>query len=64
LNFVLTRARWLAHAGQNEELAALLDAAEIEMLPRYLAEPNDATEAFRTSVVVIASHRDSLVAAI
>ena len=48
LNSILTRARWMAHESNAPELADLLDAAEI--LPIYLAHPDDATEEFRTTV--------------
>lgn len=48
LNTILTRARWMAHEANALALAQLLDAAEI--LPTYLAQPEDATEAFRAAV--------------
>ena len=48
LNTILTRARWMAHEANAPELAHLLDAAEI--LPKYLAQPEDATEEFRATV--------------
>ncbi len=48
LNAILTRARWMAHEANAPELAHLLDAAEI--LPKYLAQPEDATEEFRATV--------------
>ena len=48
LQAILTRARWLAQEAKAPELAHLLDAAEI--LPKYLAQPEDATEAFRATV--------------
>ena len=48
LHAMLTRARWMAHAAHALELAHLLDAAEI--LPKYLAQPEDATEEFRATV--------------
>lgn len=52
LNVILTRARWMAHEGGQEELAALLDAAEI--LPKYIAQPNDATDDYRMTIEAIA----------
>lgn len=48
LNSVLTRARWMAEEVGASELAELLDAAEI--LPKYIAQPEDATEDFRATV--------------
>lgn len=48
LHAILTRARWMAHEAHAPELAHLLDAAEI--LPKYLAQPEDATEEFRATV--------------
>ena len=48
LNAILTRARWMAHEANARELAHLLDTAEI--LPKYLAQPEDATEEFRATV--------------
>ena len=48
LHTMLTRARCMAHAAHALELAHWLDAAEI--LPKYLAQPEDATEEFRATV--------------
>lgn len=48
LNSILTRARWMAQEANARELAELLDAAEI--LPKYIAQPEDATEDFRATV--------------
>ena len=48
LNSVLTRARWMASEVGATELAKLLDSAEI--LPKYIAQPEDATEDFRAAV--------------
>lgn len=48
LHAILTRARWMAHEAHAPELARLLDAAEI--LPKYLAQPADATAEFRATV--------------
>ena len=52
LNSILTRARWMAHEANAPELADLLDAAEI--LPKYIGQPEDATEEFRAAVEDIA----------
>jgi hypothetical protein len=51
LNSILTRARWMAEESSNRRLADLLDIAEI--LPMYVALPEDATEEFRTLVADI-----------
>ena len=48
LNAILIRARWMAHEANASDLADLLDAAEI--LPKYIAQPDDATEAFRVTI--------------
>ena len=48
LHSILTRARWMAHEANAPDLADLLDAAEI--LPKYLAQSEDATEEFRVTV--------------
>ncbi len=48
LNSVLIRARWMAEEMGATELAELLDAAEI--LPIYIAQTDDATEDFRTTI--------------
>jgi hypothetical protein len=48
LNSILTRARWMAHESNSPRLADLLDAAEI--LPIYLAQPENTTEEFRAVV--------------
>ena len=48
LHTILTRARCMAHEANAPELAHLLDMAEI--LPKYLAQPEDATEEFRATV--------------
>ena len=56
LNSILTRARWMAHQANASELADLLDAAEI--LPKYIAAPEDATEQFRVTVEDISQQFD------
>jgi hypothetical protein len=48
LNSILTRARWMAHESNATELAELLDATEI--LPKYIAQPEDATDEFRATI--------------
>lgn len=48
LNSILTRARWMAHEANASDLAHLLDAAEI--LPKYIAQPEDTTDEFRAAV--------------
>ena len=53
LQSILVRARWMAHESKAVELAELLDAAEI--LPTYIAQPEDATEEFQASVEDISS---------
>lgn len=57
LNSILTRARWMAREANAPELAELLDAAEI--LPKYIAQPEDATEDFRAAVQDISQQFDS-----
>ena len=57
LNSILTRARWMAREANARELAELLDAAEI--LPKYIAQPEDATEDFRATVEGISQQFDS-----
>ncbi len=54
LNSVLTRARWMAAEAGAEELTELLDAAE--MLPKYIAQSEDATDEFRVAVEDISNH--------
>jgi hypothetical protein len=54
LNSVLTRARWMASEVGASDLAKLLDAAEI--LPKYIAQSDDATEDFRSTVEDISNH--------
>jgi len=56
LNTILTRARWMAYEAEHPELAELLDAAEI--LPTYIAQPEDATDAFRASLESISEQFD------
>jgi hypothetical protein len=48
LNTILTRARWMAYEADAPELAELLDAAEI--LPKYIAQSEDATDVYRAAV--------------
>lgn len=48
LNSILTRARWIANEANQRRLAELLDAAEV--LPTYLAQPEDTTDEFRAVV--------------
>ena len=57
LNTILTRARWLANEGNASKVAQLLDAAEI--LPKYIAQPEDATDAFRATVEDISQQFDA-----
>jgi hypothetical protein len=57
LNSILIRARFLAGSGNTAEVADLLDAAEI--LPKYIAQPEDATELFRSALQSISSEHIS-----
>jgi hypothetical protein len=52
LHRILVHARWMAHEAGHEQLASLLDAAEI--LPKHLADEGDATEAFRQALADLA----------
>ena len=52
LQSILVRARWMAHEAKAEQLAQLLDAAEV--LPKYIAEPDDMTDTYRATVEEIA----------
>jgi len=57
LNSILTRARWMANEGNTSQVAQLLDAAEI--LPKYIAQSEDATEAVRATVEDISQQFDA-----
>ena len=53
LHRILVQARWLAHEAGAADVALLLDAAEV--LPSYLTEDEDLTEAFRQTLADIAN---------
>ncbi len=57
LNGIMIRARFLAYEGNAQEVADLLDAAEI--LPQYMAQPEDATELFRLTLQAISQEHTS-----
>lgn len=52
LNFILIRARKIAYDTNQTQMANLLDHAEI--LPLYIAEPDDRTESYRLVLDAIA----------